>query len=119
MKREKSSAEFILASEAPVEKVAEGVNRQITGYDDHMLLAKVDFEKGGVGAMHNHHHSQVTYVVDGSFEVTIGDKKQVLNGGDSFYIPPMVMHGAICLAAGTLIDVFSPIREDFFDETNG
>jgi quercetin dioxygenase-like cupin family protein len=52
-------------------------------------------------------------VVSGSFKVTIGDETKVLNGGDAFYIPPNVMHGAICLEDGILIDVFSPIREDF------
>lgn len=119
MKRDKASAEFILSKEVALENVAPGMNRQIMGYDDKILLAKVDFEKGGIGSLHNHHHSQVTYVVNGSFEVTIGDEKKVLNGGDSFYIPPMVMHGAICLEAGTLIDVFSPVREDFFTEAEG
>jgi len=37
----------------------------------------------------------------------------VLNAGDAFYIPPNVLHGAICREAGVLIDVFSPMREDF------
>ena len=38
-----------------------------------------------------------------------------LKTGDSFYIPPNVLHGAICTEAGELIDVFSPIREDFME----
>lgn len=116
MKRNQKSSEFILSSEVPLENVATGVSRQIMGYDDEILLAKVNFDKGGVGEMHNHYHSQVTYVVSGAFEVTIGDQKKVLKAGDSFYIPPMIMHGAVCMEAGMLIDVFSPIREDFFDE---
>ncbi len=90
------------------------MKRQIMGYDDKILLAKVAFEKGGIGQMHQHYHSQVTYVVSGAFELTIGDETKVLKGGDSFYIPPNMMHGAVCLEAGTLIDVFSPVREDFF-----
>jgi quercetin dioxygenase-like cupin family protein len=35
--------------------------------------------------------------------------------GDAFYIPPNVIHGAVCLEAGVLIDVFSPMREDFIE----
>ena len=65
--------------------------------------------------MHKHYHAQVTQVVSGSFKVTIGDETKVLNDGDAFYIPPNVMHGAICLEDGILIDVFSPIREDFME----
>ena len=97
------------------ETVGEGVKRKIMGYDDKIMLVKVQFEKGGIGPMHQHHHSQVTYVVGGAFEMTIGDETKILKGGDSFYIPTNVMHGAICKEPGMLIDVFSPIREDFME----
>ena len=84
-------------------------------YDDSIMLVNVEFKKGGIGVMHQHYHAQVTQVVSGSFEVTIGDETKVLNGGDAFYIPPNVLHGAVCLEDGVLIDVFSPIREDFME----
>lgn len=113
MKTFGSSKEFILGKNIEWETVGEGVQRQIMGYDDKLMLVNVKFEKGGIGVMHQHHHSQVTYVVSGKFKVTIGDETMVLEGGDSFYIPSNVMHGAICLESGYLIDTFSPIREDF------
>ena len=34
-------------------------------------------------------------------------------GDVSAYIPTNVIHGAVCLEAGVLIDTFSPVREDF------
>jgi len=40
--------------------------------------------------------------------------KKVLKAGDVFYVAPNLIHGAVCLEAGVLIDVFSPMREDFF-----
>lgn len=92
-----------------------GVSRQIMGYDDKIMLVKVKFEKDAIGKPHQHFHSQVSYVVSGSFELTIGEKKQLLLEGDSFYIPPNMVHGALCVDAGILIDVFSPVREDFLD----
>ena len=76
-----------------------------------------DFQTGGIGALHNHHHSQVTYVQSGEFEMTIGEEVKIIKAGDSYYIPPHVMHGCKCLKAGKLIDVFSPHREDFFIKT--
>jgi quercetin dioxygenase-like cupin family protein len=96
------------------EVVGEGVKRQIMGHDDNILIVKVFFEKGSIGPIHDHFHSQATYVESGEFEVNIGGAKKVLKAGDGFYIPPHEPHGALCLAAGVLIDVFSPIREDFF-----
>lgn len=108
------SNEFIFSDQIPWEKVGEGMQRQLLGYDSSILMARVKFEKGGIGALHDHFHSQVTYVVSGKFELQVGEEKKVLKQGDAFYIPPHVRHGAVCLESGELIDVFSPIREDFF-----
>ena len=115
MKSFGTSNEFIKGNELEWETVGEGLKRKIMGFDDKIMLVKVHFEVGAVGVMHEHYHSQVTYVESGSFDVTIGGETKTLKGGDSFYIPPHVMHGAICTEAGVLIDVFSPIREDFME----
>lgn len=115
MKSFGASKEFIMGDEAAWETVGEGVRRQIMGYDDKIMLVNVEFDKGGVGPMHQHYHSQVTYVISGQFDLTIGEETKRMKGGDAFYIPPNVMHGAICVEKGVLIDVFSPIREDFME----
>ncbi|MBK5209288.1 MAG: cupin domain-containing protein [Flavobacteriaceae bacterium] len=113
MKSFGASKEFLMGDEIPWEEVGGGVKRKILGYDDKIMLVNVHFDEGGIGPMHEHHHSQVTYVVSGEFELTIGKETRIIKGGDSFYIPPHIMHGAKCLKSGVLIDVFSPIREDF------
>ncbi|MBN1302076.1 MAG: cupin domain-containing protein [Melioribacteraceae bacterium] len=107
------SEKFIETSVIEWETVAHGMKRKIMGYDDEIMMVKVHFDKGGVGVRHKHFHSQTTYIVSGKFEVTMGDKKKILNSGDGFYVPPELEHGAVCLEEGLLIDVFSPIREDF------
>ena len=43
----------------------------------------------------------------------IGDEKQILIAGDSFYVSPDTEHGVVCLESGILIDTFNPFREDF------
>lgn len=82
-------------------------------YDESLMVVKVEFQAGGVGTVHQHYHTQITHVESGAFEVEIAGEKRVLKGGDAFFIPPNVLHGAVCLEAGILIDVFSPMREDF------
>ena len=113
MKSFGSSEKFMSGNDLEWEVVGEGLKRKIMGYDDKIMLVKVFFEVGAVGQLHEHYHSQVTYVESGSFDVTIDGVTKTLKGGDSFYIPPHALHGAICTEAGVLIDVFSPIREDF------
>jgi quercetin dioxygenase-like cupin family protein len=104
---------FIQSSDIQWETVGEGVRRKIMAYDDKLMLVRVEFDQESIGTLHQHYHSQITHVESGAFEVNIDGKKKILRGGDAFYIPPHLMHGCVCLEAGVLIDVFSPMREDF------
>lgn len=107
------TANFFQTNETEWEQVQEGISRQFVGYDTTIMMVKVKFEKGAEGYVHEHFHSQTTYVAKGKFEVNIKGEKKVLKEGDGFYIEPNASHGAICLEDGILIDVFSPVREDF------
>ena len=106
---------FIENNELSWEQVDKGMKRKIMAYDEKLMVVKVEFEKGGIGSIHKHYHSQITHIESGVFEVEIGGERKVLKAGDAFYIPPNVLHGAVCIEAGVLIDVFSPMREDFIE----
>lgn len=107
------SENFQRGSEMTWEYADQGIERQIFGYDDRVMMVKVKFEKGAVGALHEHPHTQVSYVESGVFEITINDKSEMLQQGDGFYVPPDALHGAVCVESGILVDVFSPYREEF------
>ncbi len=106
---------FIENKDIPWDDMGNGVKRKIMSYDDNLMVVKVEFEKGGVGSLHQHYHSQITHIEKGVFEVEIDGVKKLLSAGDGFYIPPNTIHGAVCMEAGVLIDVFSPMREDFIN----
>lgn len=110
------SEQFIDASQLPFEAVGEGVRRKILGYGTNLMMVYVEFAKGAVGCLHDHPHSQVTFVRKGSFEVQIGTERRILKEGDSFMAPPNTPHGVVALEEGILIDSFSPIREDFLQD---
>ena len=95
------------------ENPAPGVRRQIMAYDGQLMMVKVSFDKGAVGSMHEHYHSQATYVASGKFELTIDGEKRILKAGDGYYVAPDELHGCVCLEPGILIDTFSPVRADF------
>ena len=105
--------EFFKEAEIRTEELGDGISRKIYGTNDDIMMVIVFFEKGAIGTMHAHRHSQVSYIHKGSFEVTIGDKTEVLKAGDGFFAPPDKEHGVLALEEGALIDVFSPMREDF------
>lgn len=104
---------FIASGEVEWEQLGGGVERKFLGYDDQLMMVLVRFEKGAIGNLHHHIHRQVTYVASGKFEVTINDNKKVLQQGDSFFVAPGLVHGVVALEAGSLVDVFTPAREDF------
>ncbi len=66
------------------EDLGAGVRRKIMAYDHNLMLVKVAFEKDAIGTIHNHPHLQMSYVAKGSFEVSMGDDKKILNEGDVF-----------------------------------
>lgn len=90
-----------------------GIKRKVMAYDDQMMVVKVAFEAGGIGATHSHPHTQASYVASGKFDITIDGNTKTLKGGDVYFVPSDLVHGAVCLEAGELIDVFHPLREDF------
>ena len=106
---------FNLSETKEWEELGGGVSRKILGWDNQIMMVLVKFEKGSIGSPHQHFQTQTTYCANGIFEFTVGDEKQVINMGDGIYIPPNAIHGAVCLEEGVLIDVFSPVREDFLD----
>ena len=107
------SASFQFDKELPWEDLNNGLQRQLFGYDDKVMMLKITFEEDAVGAMHQHPHSQVTYIESGVFDMTIDSVTKRLQAGDGYYVPPHALHGIVCIEAGMLIDVFSPLREDF------
>jgi len=111
----KQSPKFVIADPSKVEKVDNGIKRQILGYGPDLMAVKVWFEEGAVGYEHDHLHSQVAYVESGEFEAKIDGETKLLRAGDSFYVEPNQLHGAVCKKAGVLIDIFNPVREDFLD----
>ena len=104
---------FTFIKDTKLEDLGAGVSRRILAHDGNMMGVQVNFEAGAIGPMHNHPHEQLTYVLSGEFEFTIGDETHRVTAGDTLYKEPHVMHGCVCLKAGTLLDTFTPVREDF------
>lgn len=114
--RSVSAAErFVRGADRPWEDLGGGVRRQVLGHDEAVMMVRVRFEAGAVGALHHHPHRQVTLVESGRFLVRIGVEEQTLGAGDGFLVPPDVEHGVVALEAGVLTDVFAPARMDFLN----
>ncbi|WP_424961298.1 cupin domain-containing protein [Ekhidna sp.] len=114
---ERNSEKYILTDNMEWEELGGGVSRKMLGYDNQIMMVLVKFEQGALGSPHSHFHTQATYCVSGKFEFEIDGVKQIVKGGDGVYIEPNLLHSAVCIEEGMLIDTFSPVREDFLSGT--
>ena len=89
-----------------------GVRRRILQAQGSLMLMEVRFAANAAGYEHKHVHEQISYCVEGRFEYSLNGRTHLLSEGDSIYVPSNVLHGAKALEAGTLIDIFTPVRED-------
>ncbi len=79
---------FIFHKDTTLEDLGNGVTRRILAHDGKMMAVEVNFAAGAVGPMHNHPHEQLTYVLSGEFEFTIGEETRVVSAGDTLYKQP-------------------------------
>ncbi|MDC7293370.1 cupin domain-containing protein [Butyrivibrio sp. DSM 10294] len=104
---------WVFHKDAEPQDQGNGVVRRVLAYTDDLMCVENTFEKGAVGALHHHPHTQITYVVSGEFEFEIDGVKKVVKAGDTMLKMNDVIHGCTCLEAGILLDIFNPMREDF------
>ena len=91
-----------------------GVKRRILSYSNNLMAAELTFPKGAAGAKHSHPHEQIGYIVSGRLIYQEeGQEDKILHTGDTYYVAPNVVHGVEILEDTKLLDIFTPMREDF------
>jgi quercetin dioxygenase-like cupin family protein len=100
----------------PVETLSNGARRQLfTG--DNLMICRLVFPPNLETPAHEHHHEQMTIVERGRVRFVIGDEEIIAEAGDILRFPPNCWHGATMLNEEVeLIDIFTPIRRDFFEK---
>ena len=102
-------------SNIPKEDVGPGMSRRIIS-GDKIMLVLWELKPGAKVPLHGHPHEQVTYVLQGKAEVTVGNEKRVVGPGDVYHVPykSNLEHEVKVLGEETFIelDIFHPIRED-------
>lgn len=100
-------------SKIPVEQTATGIERQMV-VGQNVMICRFRFAPFVVTAEHSHPHEQMTLIVQGKVKFIISGEERIVAAGDVLHFPPDNRHGATMLDEEViLIDIFSPIREDF------
>ena len=84
-----------------------------------LMLSFLDLAEGAEVVEHSHPHEQAGLVLEGKLRFRIGDEEKVAGPGDAFIIPPNVVHwGVVEEGPAKVLDIFSPLRDDYLQRYN-
>ncbi|MGH9345079.1 MAG: cupin domain-containing protein, partial [Terriglobia bacterium] len=83
-------------------------------FGEHLMLSYLELQAGAEVPLHRHPHEQGGVVLKGSVQLTIGEEVRIVTTGDLYLVPPNLPHKAVAVSGpATVLDVFSPVREDY------
>ena len=90
-----------------------------TPFGQHLMLSFLEMADGAEVPLHSHPHEQGGILINGTVDLTIGDETRRVEAGAMYIIPPNVPHRAVAVnGPATILDCFSPVREDYATLTN-
>jgi quercetin dioxygenase-like cupin family protein len=97
---------------APWHNMSSSVKRRTLVSGNTMMQMVVTLDAGSVLPAHSHPHEQIIHVVRGGLRVDVTGTLHELAEGESLYLASQVSHAVEALADTTVLDTFSPPRED-------
>jgi quercetin dioxygenase-like cupin family protein len=109
---------FFDIHDLPTLEIIPGCRTRIP-YGKHLMLSYLEMDEGAEVPMHSHPHEQGGILLKGRLQLTIGNETREVQAGALFIIPPNVSHRALAVGGpATVLDVFSPVREDYAEMYN-
>jgi quercetin dioxygenase-like cupin family protein len=107
------AAQHLSWATIPIERPSEGIERQMV-VGQRLMIIRFRFTPLLVTPEHSHPHEQMSIVVQGRVRFFIEGQERIAIPGDVLHIPPNTWHGATMMDEEVvLIDIFTPVREDF------
>ncbi len=99
------------------EQITDAIERRfITG--ESMTVGRFALKRGGAVPPHAHPNEQISIVLSGALRFTTDGVDTIVRGGEAMQIPGNALHGVEVLEDTIVIDVFSPVRQDWIDKTD-
>lgn len=103
---------FKYFSDIPAKEIAPGFFSKFI-HTDTNTINFLEVKAGSSIQLHKHVHQQCSFAIEGKFELIVNGQAQVLEPGSFAIIPSNVEHGGTAVTDCKLIDIFSPVREDY------
>lgn len=102
--------------EDALKKLFKGVNLDSLATGEKSMVTKMNYVKGNFATLHTHPHEQCGYVISGKYHLIVDGEEKIdviMHPGDSYAIPGNTPHSFEVIEAGEVVDVFTPLREDY------
>ncbi len=94
-------------------KICPGIRRRTVTSGASMYQMMAELEAGAAMPEHQHPHEQIVHVVKGRMRLLVEGVAHEMTAGDSFYLAGHVLHAVETSEATTVLDTFSPPREEY------
>ena len=99
--------------ENPWIEIAPGIKRRTIATGASMYQMRAELAAGSRLPEHAHPQEQIAHVIRGRMKLIVAGVPHELKTGDAFYLASNVPHGVETIDDTTVIDTFSPPREDY------
>ncbi|MFC1799027.1 cupin domain-containing protein [Thermodesulfobacteriota bacterium] len=93
--------------------LAEGVGQKTLVYGEKSSLSEFVVDAGSLIPQHSHPHEQSGYLVRGHLRFSATGEIQDVYPGDAWCFPGGVEHGAEVIEDSVVVEVFTPVREEY------
>ena len=94
-------------------QLLDGISLTTLVHGDKTLMGKFKIAKGSAIPTHSHPHEQTGIMISGKLRFIVDGEIKDVEAGDSWCLPGGVEHSAEALDDAVVIEVFSPVREDY------
>jgi len=94
-------------------QLIDGVELTTLVHGDETLMGQFKLAKGAAIPAHSHPHEQTGIMISGKLRFKADGKELEVEAGDSWCLPGGVEHSVTALEESVVIEVFSPVREDY------
>jgi len=113
MKSDPWTSSFFRVDDLPTKEVMAGIHVRSVDLDN-LMMTFVEYPAGSVVPMHHHPYEQITYVLQGNVEFTVGDQQRILGPGEGVRVLPNAEHSSRPIdGAAKVLDAWTPVPEHF------
>ena len=98
-------------------QLVEGVELSTLVHGEKTLMGQFKIARGSEVPMHSHPHEQTGILISGRLRFNVAGEIFDAEPGDSWCLPGDVEHSAEALEDSMIIEVFSPVREDYLPKS--